>query len=603
MTLYLLAFAAGALTLLSPCILPVLPFMLAGSGQPLWRSTLPLLLGMAITFALVASLAAVGGGWAVRLGEGGRLLGLAWLAVVGLALLWPSVAARLAAPLAAAGQQLLQTQRPHATGGWWLMTGVATGLLWAPCAGPVLGLVLTGAALNGPGLDTTLQLLAFGAGAAGVMTLVGSAGHQLLGLLRRVGRAVEWPRRVLGALVLASVAAIALGVSEQVLLRVPSTATNYLEERMIDLWMASSSARDAAAGVDSLEEADLTGAPGGLVPTAWWGGQPESGIQGVADGSDNALLRFAGATRWFNGGPVSAQGLKGKVVLVNFWTYSCINCLRALPAVRAWAQQYGPQGLVVIGVHTPEFAFEKDPANVARAVKDLSLSYPIAQDNDYRLWRTFNNQYWPAVYVLDGKGRIRHRQFGEDGADKTEQVIRTLLKEAGATETGPADMAAQATGVGLPADLKDLRSPESYIGYAQATSMASLEPLRRDQPRHYSAGPLGLNEWALTGQWTVGPEFASLNDAAGTVAIRFHARDLHLVMGSPAGAAPIGFLLTIDGHPPGDEHGVDVDAQGHGVVNGARLYQLVRQRQVLKDRRVEIRFEAPGLRAYAFTFG
>ncbi len=336
-------------------------------------------------------------------------------------------------------------------------------------------------------------------------------------------------------------------------------------------------------------------------------------VEGVAPG-------FAGATGWLNSPPLALEALRGKVVVVSFWTYSCINCLRTLPHVRAWAQRYAGQGLVVIGVHSPEFAFEKDPANVTRAAKDLKLDYPIALDDGYRIWRAYRNRFWPAIYLVDAQGRLRHHQFGEDGADATEQAIQALLREVMPAGTAPsaARAGADLSGVGMPADLDNLRSPESYLGYAQANAMASPEPLLRDQPRRYSAGRLGLNEWALSGIWTVGPEFAQLGgmttgiDASGpagvggpggvgAIAIRFHARDLHLVMAGPPDGAR--FVLTIDGQPPGEEHGLDVDAQGRGRVNASRLYQLVRQRGAVRDRRLEIRFLDPGVRAYAFTFG
>lgn len=335
-------------------------------------------------------------------------------------------------------------------------------------------------------------------------------------------------------------------------------------------------------------------------------------VEGVAPG-------FTGATGWLNSPPLALEALRGKVVVVSFWTYSCINCLRTLPHVRAWAQRYAGRGVVVVGVHSPEFAFEKDPANVTRAAKDLKLDYPIALDDGYKIWRAYRNRFWPAIYLVDAQGRLRHHQFGEEGAETTEQVIQALLREAkGAAPMPPRQAASVATdlsGVGMPPDLDNLRSPESYLGYAQANAMASPEPLLRDQPRRYSAGRLGLNEWALSGLWTVGPEFAQLGGmaagtdgggaggtgSAGAIAIRFHARDLHLVMAGPPDGAR--FVLTIDGQAPGEEHGLDVDAQGRGRVDASRLYQLVRQRGTVRDRRIEIRFLDPGVRAYAFTFG
>jgi thiol-disulfide isomerase/thioredoxin len=364
------------------------------------------------------------------------------------------------------------------------------------------------------------------------------------------------------------------------------------------------------------------GFPAG-VPVALAASPP---VEGVAPG-------FDGATGWLNTMPLTLDGQRGKVVVVSFWTYSCINCLRTLPYVRAWAQRYARQGLVVVGVHSPEFAFEKDPANVTRAVKDLSLSYPIALDDGYKIWRAYRNRFWPAIYIVDAQGRIRHHQFGEEGAAETEQVIQTLLREAmpaapaapaapvapvapGKPQTVTATRSPQAqpqtpmaaasvatdlSGVGMPADLDNLRSPESYLGYAQASAMMSPESLLRDRPKRYSIGKLGLNDWALAGVWSVGPEFAQLGDANGAIGIRFHARDLHLVMAGPPDGAR--FVLTIDGQPPGEEHGLDVDASGNGRVDASRLYQLVRQRGAVRDQRIEIRFLDPGVRAYAFTFG
>lgn len=340
------------------------------------------------------------------------------------------------------------------------------------------------------------------------------------------------------------------------------------------------------AGVPAAAQ-NASGAPGASVSS----GAPP--VEGVAPG-------FTGATGWLNTPPLSLPGLRGKVVVVSFWTYSCINCLRTLPHVRAWAQRYAGQGLVVVGVHTPEFAFEKDPANVTRAIKDLKLSYPIALDDGYQVWRAWRNRFWPAIYIVDAQGRLRHHQFGEDGAAQTEQVIQALLREAKAPMPA-GSVATDLGGIGMPADLDNLRSPESYLGYAQASAMASPEALARDQPRRYSVGRLGMNEWALSGVWTVGPEFAQARDADGAIALKFHARDAHLVMAGPPDGAR--FVLTLDGQPPGDEHGLDVDAQGNGRVDASRLYQLVRQRGTVRDRRIEIRFLDPGVRAYAFTFG
>ncbi|MBO9687123.1 MAG: thioredoxin family protein [Mitsuaria chitosanitabida] len=345
---------------------------------------------------------------------------------------------------------------------------------------------------------------------------------------------------------------------------------------------------------------------------------------------------LSGATGWLNSPPIDLGAQRGRVVVVSFWTYSCINCLRVLPYVRAWSQRYAKQGLVVVGVHSPEFAFEKDPANVSRAVKDLKLNYPIALDDGFKVWRAYGNRFWPALYIVDAQGRIRHHQFGEEGSAETEQVIQSLLREAmpsaptsastaiaaapakaakpaaggkgGLVAAAPADatpmpVETDLSGVGMPADLDHLQSPESYIGYAQATAMAAPGALARDRAKRYVMSRLDANEWSLSGNWIVGPEYATVDEVNGAIGVRFHARDMNLVMGPPPDGGPVKILVTIDGQPPGEDHGVDIDAQGNGVVDATRLYQLVRQRAVQRDRRVEIRFLGGGARAYAFTFG
>src|SRR6185312_7139377 len=324
MLVLILAYLGGVLTILSPCILPVLPFVFARSDRPFMRNGLPMLLGMAITFAVVATLAA----------DGDSVWGAAGL-------------------------------------------GVATGLLWAPCAGPILGLLLTGAALNGASVQTTLLLLTYAAGAATSLGLALLIGGRVFVLMKRSLGAGEWVRRALGVLVLCGVAAIALGLDTGLLTRVSLASTSGIEQKLID------AVRPAPAPQPELKA-----------------GEPLP-VEG-------AFPSLAGATQWLNSPPLSAESLRGKVVLVDFWTYSCINCIRALPYVRGWADKYKDHGLVVIGVHAPEFAFEKSPANVAKAVKDLGVDYPVALDNDYAIWRGFNNEYWPAHYFIDAQGRIRH---------------------------------------------------------------------------------------------------------------------------------------------------------------------------------------------------
>jgi thiol-disulfide isomerase/thioredoxin len=296
------------------------------------------------------------------------------------------------------------------------------------------------------------------------------------------------------------------------------------------------------------------------------------------------------------------------VVLVNFWTYSCINCLRVLPYYSAWAKKYREEGLVVIGVHTPEFAFERSADNVKKAIGRLGIDYPVALDSNYGIWRTYRNQYWPALYVADAQGRIRYQHFGEGNYRETERAIQQLLAERGAGhDAGHIDkqlVAAPSQGIGLAADAGAMKSPETYIGYEQATHFASATAPLLDRLQRYSApATLPLNHWALTGAWTLGREFASSNDARSGIVYRFHARDLHLVLGPSRDGKPVKFRISIDGAPPGDAHGSDAAADGTGVVTQQRLYQLVRQNGKIVDHTFSIEFEEPGVDAYVFTFG
>jgi thiol-disulfide isomerase/thioredoxin len=307
--------------------------------------------------------------------------------------------------------------------------------------------------------------------------------------------------------------------------------------------------------------------------------------------------------QWLNSPPLSAEALKGKVVLVDFWTYSCINCLRALPYVEAWAQKYKDQGLVVIGVHAPEFAFERDIDNVRKAVGDLGITYPVAIDNDYAIWRAFDNQYWPAHYFIDAQGRIRHHHFGEGDYDGSERVIQQLLAEAGNQQASAGLVDVKGVGTQAAPDMSDIGSPETYIGYERAANFISPGGAVADSGHDYSVDDPRLNEWGLSGNWTVGGERAVLNKADGGIVYRFHARDLHLVLGPGGDGKPVRFRVTIDGAAPGDNHGTDIDAAGNGTVTGQKLYQLVRQHGDIADHTFEIRFLDPGVQAYAFTFG
>jgi cytochrome c biogenesis protein CcdA/thiol-disulfide isomerase/thioredoxin len=624
MILFLLAYLGGVLTIISPCILPVLPFVFARSDKSFGSSGLPMLAGMAATFAVVATLAAVGGGWAVQANEYGRYAALALLALFGIALLFPALSDMLTRPVVALGSRLSETaDRRVGTGGSSvlpsLLLGVATGLLWAPCAGPVLGLILTGAALEGANIQTSLLLVAYAAGAATSLALALVIGGRVFAAMKRSLGAGEWIRRGLGAAVLAGVLVIALGLDTRFLTQVSLASTAPLEQGLVDKLRPAPSAqpateaspvamtRNPSVATESRPEAQAQplegGAPAtmtGNPPPAMQQEQPEAQAADFPD--EGAMPSLSGAVHWLNSPPLTPEALKGKVVVVDFWTYSCINCLRSLPYVRAWFEKYKDQGLVVIGVHTPEFAFEKNIDNVKTAVADLKIDFPVAIDNDYAIWRAFKNRYWPADYFVDAQGRIRDHSFGEGDYAASEHVIQRLLAKNGKTNLSGGLVAVSAPGAEAAPDSDNVRSPETYIGYARAENFVSPGGAVKDGSHVYAAGKPQLNEWGLSGDWTIGEERALLDRKDGGIVYQFHARDLHLVLGSANGKS-IRFRVTIDGKPPVDSHGADVDADGQGVVDGQRLYQLIRQNGAITDRTFEIRFLDPGVEAYAFTFG
>ena len=647
MFLFLLAYIGGVLTILSPCILPVLPFVFARADQPFLRRGLPLLLGMAATFAVIATLAAVGGGWAVQANEYGRYAAIALLALFGVTLLFPELSDRLTRPLVALGGRLSESaDRNEHAGSVWpsLLLGVATGLLWAPCAGPVLGLILTGAALQGANVQTTLLLLAYAAGAATSLALALLVGGRVFAAMKRSLGAGEWIRRGLGAAVLVAVVAIALGLDTGFLTQISLANTASLEQSLVDRF------HPAGGRVDATPSSSVVMAGGGAMamsgnapkmamnanPAGKGGAEPPSSVVTPGGGAmmsanaptmamnanpaammkaapsagaaenlpvEGMLPPLLGAVQWLNSPPLTAESLKGKVVLVDFWTYSCINCLRSIPYVRAWAEKYKDQGLVVIGVHAPEFPFEKNIDNVKSAVARLKIDYPVAIDNDYAIWRAFNNEYWPADYFIDAEGRIRHHYFGEGDYAESEKVIQQLLAEAGKGNLPANVVSVSATGAEAASDEADVKSPETYIGYMRAENFASPGGAVSDAAHDYSVADLKLNDWGLAGAWTVGAQYATLDKKDGAISYRFHARDLHLVLGPGADGAPVHFRVTIDGAAPGESHGADVDANGEGVVTENRLYQLVRQTGPIVDRTFTIEFLDPDVQAYAFTFG
>ncbi len=574
MILFLLSYLGGVLTILSPCILPVLPFVFARSDQPFIRSGLPLLLGMAATFAVIATLATLGGSWAVHANQVGRIAAMALLSLFGLTLLLPQLSDRLTRPLVALGSRLANDANEAERGsiGASLLLGAATGLLWAPCAGPILGLILTGAAIRGASASTTLLLLAYALGAATSLAAALLIGGRVFAAMKRSLGAGEWIRRALGVLVLGGVAAIALGLDTGLLARLSLTRTTGIEQSLLER---------AALG----RKTQSIAVAGSNLPV------------------EGALPELNGAVLWLNSPPLTRAQLRGKVVLVDFWTYSCINCLRALPYTEAWARKYKDRGLVVIGVHAPEFAFEKLPENVRRAVHDLGVSYPVALDNNLAIWQAFNNEYWPAHYFIDARGRIRHHHFGEGEYDESERVIQQLLGEAGYADVPGGIVDPRAQGIeAAAAPESSATSPETYVGYGRGTNFAS-GTVHQDQAAVYGTPyPLQPNQWGFTGRWIIGEEKSSLDRAGGKITFRFHARDLHLVLGPGADGKAVRFKVTLDGQAPGTAHGMDADAGGNGAVSSQRLYQLIREKEA-GDHTFTLQFLDPGVQAFAFTFG
>ncbi|AGI23121.1 transmembrane protein [Pseudomonas sp. ATCC 13867] len=396
----LIAFLGGALTLLSPCILPVLPLLLQRAGGPAWSPWVTLL-GLASGFAVLASLATVSSNWVIAASEWGRYVALALLSVSAVALLWPRFGDTLAKPWTWIGDRLQGESRrlPPALSAW--LPGFAAGLLWAPCAGPVLGLILSGAMLQGPSAQTSLLLFAYGLGSATVLGIVLFAGRRLMRHLRPRMAVIEGLRRATGVLALLAVVGIASGASAQLASGSSSTLVNSLERKVVEgvpVLLTRLMPGDTAQGAERLP--DLGPAP-----------------------------ELLGAVEWINSPELHLRDLRGKVVLIDFWTYDCINCQHSLPYVNAWAKTYADQGLVVIGVHTPEYPYERIPANVREAVKKHDIHYPVALDNQYRIWNAFGNQYWPAHYLIDAQGRIRYLAIGEGGYGEQEAVIKALLKE------------------------------------------------------------------------------------------------------------------------------------------------------------------------------
>jgi cytochrome c biogenesis protein CcdA/thiol-disulfide isomerase/thioredoxin len=580
MLILLLSYFGGILTILSPCVLPVIPLVFARADLPFRRSGLPLLLGMGLSFASFAAFSLVGGSLIIAANQLGRLLALLIFAILGLSLLLPSLAEVLARPLVRVGASWQKRANSRSGIGASLLLGASIGLLWAPCAGPILGLVLAGAAGERSLQNTFALLLVFALGAATSLTLALVAGGRFFAWMKRSLGVEEWLRRGIGIVVLATVFAIALGLDTKVLVKLSYFNTNAIEQKLLDHFSDSASS-------------------------------PERNLAGSLLAEEGLAPPLVGAVAWLNSAPIKIESLRGKVVLIDFWTYSCINCLRTLPYLKAWHEKYRSQGLVIIGVHSPEFAFEKSLANVAKAVSDLQIRYPVAVDSDQVIWRAFRNRYWPAHYFVDHRGQIRAHHFGEGEYEESEAIIQQLLAEApqsrGQKKADEPITTSLASGAEAPANLDQVATPETYLGYERQIGFASTPALREEEVTTYrSEKALTLNQWGLDGDWKIAAESTISHSANAKLKIRFHARDLHLVLGSPSGK-PLPFIVTFDGTLPGVHHGEDCDEKGNGKVTHHRLYNLIRQQlgpgEQVVDHRFEIEFLSPEVEIFAFTFG
>ncbi|MBI3804422.1 MAG: cytochrome c biogenesis protein DipZ [Nitrospirae bacterium] len=580
-TLGILAIIAGGLTVLSPCILPILPPLLSASvsgnhrHRPFW-----IVLGLAISFT----------GFGVIFSLFGTFLGLSnamlrdaaliLLFFFAFTLLWPSLWAGIGVRISALVQLIpgMGEMSGKQTAVSSLLLGASLGLIWAPCAGPILGIILTLAAVQSSFAPTLLLMAAYSLGAAVPMLMIGYGGRRIS---ERVTSLRKWGpsfHKALGALTLATVVALFFNLDTLLLAKLPGSlfVANQIEKQLTGT-VNTPSDPGSAFGPDSALAANKKS------PYPVLGTMPE----------------FAEVTTWLNSPPLTKESLRGKVVLIDFWTYSCINCIRTLPAVTRWDEKYRDQGLVIVGVHTPEFQFEKEVGNIKSAIVRHGIKYPVAVDNDYGTWKAYHNQFWPAKYLIDAEGKLRLTHFGEGDEDVFEQAIQSVLMEAKLLHRPVAVDETKRN-----ADLRRIHSPETYVGYSRASNFFSNERMALDTTTNYTPPPaLRLNDWALGGTWKVADEAAILQAPGGKIQFRFQAPKLNLVMkGSDKG---IPAKVLVDGAPiPADMRGSDVGADGKTIIKDARLYNLITlPKEDDAEHLFEMIFENPSVELYAFTFG
>ncbi len=543
--------------------MPILPFVFARNDRPFWQSQFPILLGLIISFVLVSSLAAIGGAWVQSANEIARNIALFAFAIFGLLLLLPQLSEYVMRPFVRLGSNLSNISGAGFGGSF--LIGIATGFLWAPCAGPILGIVLVSAATKGANIGLFIALFLYAMGAAFSIAVALFAGNKVFGALKKGLGIGENIKKALGLLVLIGVGLIATGFDRKILTQYSAANTNKIEQALLYRFSKDNKVKQMADFEGKMPIIQTTGA-------------------------------------WLNSNPLSNEELKGKVVLIDFWTYSCINCLRTLPYVKAWNEKYAKDGLVIIGVHSPEFAFERNYENVKKAVQDLGIKYPVVLDNDLSIWQSFNNQYWPAHYFIDKNGNIRAHHFGEGNYDESEKIIQMLLKETGKNPQIDATKI-NANDIGKQAKDNEIGSPETYIGYERSENFNSPQNIKQDEAQNYTRGKSILNSHSIAGNWSVEGQSATLNSSQGSIYYRFKARDLHLVLGPSEKGKNIRFKVLIDGKPPMENHGLDIDQNGNGIITDEKLYQLIRIKGDIGEHDFEIQFFDKGAKAYAFTFG
>ena len=586
--LLLIVFAAiaGAATAVTPCVLPVLPVLLSASAVGGRRRPIGIVTGLAVTFTItIAGLASVIDGVGVADGAA-RKIAIAVLLAAGLALLVPALGDRIEAPLSRLARF---GPRSRGTGfGSGLVVGAALGFLYAPCAGPILAAVVSVGVSQGSSAKIIALAASYSAGSAAVLLMLALGGRRLTERLRSAARGPALQRAV-GAVLVATAVVMAANLDVRFQTALARHFPSFIVNPTKSL-ESSDAVEQRLADIRGRPRFDSSGAPVTIAARRSSKGV-RSSLPSLGPAPD-----FTGNQRWFNtpgGRPLTLRGLRGKVVLIDFWTYTCINCIRTLPYVEAWYQRYKHDGLVVVGVHTPEFAFEKDAGNVAAAIHQNGLRYPVAQDNDYGTWNAWSNQFWPAHYLIDARGQVRYTHFGEGDYGKTESAIRSLLGEANGAPLG------QRVRAHVEVPSATLQTPETYLGAARSERMlpsAVTSGTRRYRPL---GGRLPLNHLTLGGTWSIGDEAATARSGA-TLKLRFAARRVFLVLGS-AGGAPRRLQVGLDGHPVSrGSAGADVHA-GAATVQGQRLYRLVNLPRV-EQHELELHF-APGISAYAFTFG